>query len=637
VAPSLGAGHDTGELTTACCIQGIPHSPGYPLFVALGWLATKAPIAGEPAYRINLLCALETSLAMAFLGLALSYRVHCIAAVGAASLAGVSVAIWRQAVAAEVFSLHLLFLCSLIYLAVLWQQSTDKSRREIVLVTSAILGCCLAHQHVIALAAPAFLGFGFLAKGKGRIWGFSWLNLPVLLLCLVAPYALQMYFAQQEPALNWEKVTTLPKIVHHFLRKSYGTGLLNQAALQYDSRAGQAQATAYLISLTRNYFPLPSFVLLGLCLDRVVRNGKLNPLVILFGGLSVAYGPFFAILGNQPSTEFYWDMMERFYSSSCVGMAGLIGLGIDWLIQLNPVHRRKLPYALTALIAYTTYLNYPKCSQRGQYYAVDTFRAAYRSFPSRSAAIVGGDLPAGATDYLCYVMGEFRQFRFVYPGLTGAEWHQDRFPIGLGTAARKGASEGAQQGAGEAIFAYLGKRDYALYTNDLHAKVRGYFVRQGLFYRFYSSRDESISQAELVKELTRIFDILESSPKRGPYRMSWKQCYWVRYCLQQWLDAYRDIGEQLAVEKPEIAIRALTRVTEIEEFPTPATYQLRGLAYLKLTRYREASLDLKKALDLGGPNRPLLLALVQVYEALRDNIKAARTRELLQSLEARSR
>src|SRR5690606_33929215 len=96
-----------------------------------------------------------------------------------ALLYGWSTYVWRQAVGAEVFSLHLLFLCTLVFLALLWEEASNLRRRYILHLTSFILGCCLAHHHTIAFAAPPFLLFGFLRKGKGRPWGFSWLNVPL--------------------------------------------------------------------------------------------------------------------------------------------------------------------------------------------------------------------------------------------------------------------------------------------------------------------------------------------------------------------------------------------------------------------------------------------------------------------------
>ncbi|MBM3313598.1 DUF2723 domain-containing protein, partial [candidate division WOR-3 bacterium] len=46
---------DCGELIAASYIMGVPHPPGTPLFVALGRIFSLLPVAGEVAFRVNLI------------------------------------------------------------------------------------------------------------------------------------------------------------------------------------------------------------------------------------------------------------------------------------------------------------------------------------------------------------------------------------------------------------------------------------------------------------------------------------------------------------------------------------------------------------------------------------------------------
>jgi len=629
VAPTLAMCHDTGELTTACVVQGVPHSPGYPLFVAVGWLAQQIPIGQDPAYRLNLLCALELALAMGFLGGALALASRPVPALIATLLTGLSTPVWRQAVVTEVFALHLLLLCILLWLAFLWEHSEDKRRREIVICAFFILGCCLAHQHIIALAAPPFLLYGVLAKGRGRSWGFSWVNLPVLVASVGLPYVLQMYLAQQKPVLNWEDVGTYARLKDHFLRKSYGTGLLNSAALSYDHRAGQSQVTIYLVSVVRNYFPFPSFLLLGWSLDRWF-SGTRQARMVLFGGLALLYGPIFALIGNQPSQEFYWDMMERFYSSSMIGLGGLIALGIEWMLSVALPQRWW--WLLTLLPLQAAWLNYPKCSQRGQYHVVDTTRAMALCAPARSAIVVGGDLPAGAVDYLRYVRGEFKDRIFICPGLVSGYWYRDRLPVGVARAGERGGNQSGNQGALEEMFAYLGQKGWGLYCNDVNSGIRGFFVKQGLLYRYYPSTAEAPRKKDLVPELKRLFEVLDSSPRRGRYKLDWRQNYWMNYCITQWIEAFQNFAKELSADDPKTAIRAWTRVAEMEETPTLETYLSRGLLWARTGQHNEAIADYKIALKISPRARAVLEGLVMSYQALGDESKATRYQGQLQAL-----
>jgi hypothetical protein len=57
---------DAGELAAAAATLGIPHPPGRPLYVLLGWLATRLPL-GDAAYRLNLLSAIAGAAAVGVL------------------------------------------------------------------------------------------------------------------------------------------------------------------------------------------------------------------------------------------------------------------------------------------------------------------------------------------------------------------------------------------------------------------------------------------------------------------------------------------------------------------------------------------------------------------------------------------
>jgi len=632
VAPSLGAGHDTGELTTSCVIQGVPHSPGYPLFVALGWLATQFPFQGDPAYKINLLCAVEVALAMGFLGASLALATRPVPALIATGLAGSCTAVWRQAVAAEVFALHLLLLSILIWLAILWEHSEDARRREILLATSFIVGCSLAHQHIMALAAPIFVVFGIYARGRGRTWGFSWLNLPIFLASMLLPYYLQWYIACQSPAINWNDVTTLDRLLDHFLRKTYGTGLLNAAALQFDARTGDAQVSAFFISLVRNYFVFPSFLFILAAFDRLLMKPRPEPKVLLFLGIAIVYGPFFGKLGNQPSAEFFFDMMERFYASSMLGLAGLIALGIDWAaFSLWPASQRYLALGFW-LVVFNLGSNYAKCSQHQDYHATDLIRGFFREVPNRSAILVSGDLPVGSTFYVQRALREHRNVLVIIPGLSSAQWYRDTLPVGLDLAARKGATDGrlSNEAAVTKMVEYLDARGVPVYCNEIPNGILGQFKQKGLLKQWQSL--DSPAEPIDVAEAERTFQQLESSPRRGTYHVDWRQNFWIRYCTQEWVKAYKTVAFVMATEIPEKACIAMDRAISMESTAKLDNHLNRGSLRLHLRRYQEAIQDYEIALRLNPNSRLALEGMIMAQVAVKEEGAAERYRQRLKDL-----
>ena len=70
LAPTV-TGEDSGEFITAAWSLGIPHPPGYPLWLILAKLFSFLPI-GTVAYRLNLMSAILDAAAVGLLALVIS-------------------------------------------------------------------------------------------------------------------------------------------------------------------------------------------------------------------------------------------------------------------------------------------------------------------------------------------------------------------------------------------------------------------------------------------------------------------------------------------------------------------------------------------------------------------------------------
>ncbi len=174
VAPDLTWAHygaDGGELITAAVTLGVPHPPGYPLYVILGKLVSLFP-AGTVAYRFNLFSALcmaaAAGLISSFVATMLkttSARLHFPQIGGvqpnkrgntAVSLAaGLTFAlvplVWQQAVIAEVYALNMLVVSAL-----LWSIMRPPPLRSTSL-TGLLLGLAITTHLTSLLLAPLAL------------------------------------------------------------------------------------------------------------------------------------------------------------------------------------------------------------------------------------------------------------------------------------------------------------------------------------------------------------------------------------------------------------------------------------------------------------------------------------------------
>ncbi len=114
--PHVAGRADTFEFQVVIPQLGIAHPTGYPLYILLGRLFAALPF-GSIAWRINLASAVFAALAAAFLFLAgRRFWKEPLAALLAAVLFGLAPTLWSQAIVAEVYALHALFVAAILWL-----------------------------------------------------------------------------------------------------------------------------------------------------------------------------------------------------------------------------------------------------------------------------------------------------------------------------------------------------------------------------------------------------------------------------------------------------------------------------------------------------------------------------------------
>jgi Protein of unknown function (DUF2723) len=150
LAPTITWAHsgtDGADLTTAAATLGVPHPPGYPTYITIGFLFSKLPI-GNIAYRLNLMSAVFTALAAGLITLTLIRLMApspvqrgtlkwADARAGVGIIAGLIFAaapmVWGQATIAEVHGLNAFFVALIVYLlAPIVFRSEKISARRIV-------------------------------------------------------------------------------------------------------------------------------------------------------------------------------------------------------------------------------------------------------------------------------------------------------------------------------------------------------------------------------------------------------------------------------------------------------------------------------------------------------------------------
>ncbi len=182
---------DCGEFIAAAYTLGVPHPPGYPMYVILGRFFTLLPIAGDIAVRINILSVLGGA-ASVFVAYWLILRVILgrgfrpdgfarigigVGALCGSLIMGFSKTFWANAVEAEVYTLSMLLMLLINYLALMWAQDKSERKNDKLLILISYLAWFSLGIHmttfIIILPALIYLAYvDFKTDGFARwpVW-----------------------------------------------------------------------------------------------------------------------------------------------------------------------------------------------------------------------------------------------------------------------------------------------------------------------------------------------------------------------------------------------------------------------------------------------------------------------------------
>ncbi len=195
-------GADGGDLIAAAMTGGVPHPSGYPLYSLLGRLFAQLPL-GSIAFRFNLFSAVAAAVSVALVFLLVcnllgtqqdGLPVEPIA-LGAALVWAAGPTLWSQAIIAEVYALHALFVALIIYLA---SRTEALERPRAWLGLGLATGLGLSNHLTLTLVLPG-VALWLLPMARPRRLGAALGGLALgLLVYLYIPLA-----ARGDPPVSW--------------------------------------------------------------------------------------------------------------------------------------------------------------------------------------------------------------------------------------------------------------------------------------------------------------------------------------------------------------------------------------------------------------------------------------------------
>lgn len=404
-------GADSGDLAAAAFTLGIPHPPGYPLFIIVASVFARWTWF-EPAHGIGVLVALAGAASVYFLAraahelsapVAKNSRAALLASLCALAFAFAPL-FWAQATIVEVYTLHQLFAAVL-----LWAMVSAHPRR--VYFAAGALGLGLAHHWSILLLAPgAWLA---LRPTRGQ-WRALWL--------LVAPLTLYAYLplrAAQDPPVNWGDPRTLENFLWVVTAAPYRGYLFGLGALELLMRVA-AVARLWLEQFT------PLGVLLGLWgLARLWQTQRRRARALL---VSVALIAAYAVVYNSRDSFVY--LLPAF----AIAALWLAYGAADLIMTCARARWAWLGVAALALLPlYNLGLNYRALDLSRDRAAFNYARAVLEALPRAAVVFADGDEALFALTYYRYVIADTRSAAvIVSQDLLQYAWYYDEQAHKLG-------------------------------------------------------------------------------------------------------------------------------------------------------------------------------------------------------------
>jgi hypothetical protein len=428
---------DSGELVTVVHTLGIAHPTGYPLFTLLGWLFSHMPIGVEEAYRLNLMAAVFCSASLFFFykgfrmvledlaeRLAGPAILATPAAAGGVLVLAFSRTFWEQALAVEVYSLHLLMISLVIMLLV---EARAQRSTMLWMLGAFVLGLSFTNHMTTILLVPGvlYLYGTWVGSWKGAIRGLVRLLPPFL-------FGLSVYLylpirAAASPVCNWGDPSNLERIIWHLSGKQYRSWIFSS------SDVAMKHLTAFVQGLPAE------FAIAGIVLAMIgvialwMKQRETAVGTILFFSVCLLYAANYDI----PDIDSYFLL-----AYVCVGLwaaAGLLVVG-RWVEGMLKLPHVVLGAAMIAVGLVPCIMHYEELDESANHLVDDYTANMFASLvPGALVFSFQWDYWVSASYYVQQVRGERRDVLVIDKELLRRSWYlkelEQRAPALMGKVA----------------------------------------------------------------------------------------------------------------------------------------------------------------------------------------------------------
>src|SRR5215208_7108479 len=226
LAPGLVAVLDTPMFQFIGRVLGVPHNPGYPLYVLLTYPIALLPLGSLP-YRINAFSSVLGAVTVSLVFL-LARRLGCgrILSIAAAFGLAFGQVFWSQAVIAEVYTLHSAIVAGVLITLLAWNQT---HREGFFLTAVALFAAGLGNHTSILALAPCVAVYALMSDRRFALRARTILLTVAILAAGLLQYALILIRSQQPGAYVESRATTVLELVDVMLGKQFRSRLFAYA------------------------------------------------------------------------------------------------------------------------------------------------------------------------------------------------------------------------------------------------------------------------------------------------------------------------------------------------------------------------------------------------------------------------
>ncbi len=401
---------DSAAFCAVHSLLGIPHSPGFPVYVIWGGIFTMIPLS-NPAFCSNLMSAFWGSLALSLLSLLIleifNLTKSCRSLSRLATIISIlflafSTSFWLQSIRAEVYTLNIFFTLILIFLMIKWWQFKESSLGfRILLLFSFILGLSLTnHPLLIVTLMPAFLLFFLSADFKFLLQPKKLFILAMFLILGVSLYLYLPIRSSLSPPINWGQPDSWSSFLSYLFRTSQTSVTASDPGFPYLNRLW------FNLSFPVDQFGLAFFwlgVIGAISLFKSCRRILLFTfLIFILNVLTATWAVDFS-LRNYDLLGYLLPSLSVFTIWFALGLK----TSLDWIFkEIRTIHANSIKethrivgylagYVLFGLVLllplFQVWKNFDQCNKRSQVWAYSYANQILSSAKKNALILVGDD------------------------------------------------------------------------------------------------------------------------------------------------------------------------------------------------------------------------------------------------------